>query len=206
WELAAKYAGKAAAKGIPKAAELFKQYDLKRLENASNPGQSEIPVKVPSPEDTLTPEERIGLVNTPSDPHIVQTPPSTTPVVVSGIGKEALSKARDALRLRHDVKGAIAQYQLAAESGEIAAQRELAELFYEGSFVDRDYHSAIKWFRQAADAGDAASQRYLGAMYFIGKGLAKDKREAAKWLRLAAAQGDALAQDQLKMVERLIPR
>jgi TPR repeat protein len=64
----------------------------------------------------------------------------------------------------------------------------------------------LKWFRQAADSGDAASQRYLGAMYFIGKGLAKDKLEAAKWLRLAAAQGDALAQDQLKMVERLLPR
>lgn len=206
WELAAKYAGNAAAMGIPKAAERFKEYELKRLENASNPGQSEISVNVPSPENTLTPEERVGRVVTPPDPSIVQSPISTTPAVVPNVGKEALTNARYALRLRHDVKVAVAQYRLAAESGEIDAQRELAELYYEGSFVDRDYHSAIKWFRQAADAGDAASQRYLGAMYFIGKGLAKDKKEAAKWLRLAAAQGDALAQDQLKMVERLIPR
>jgi TPR repeat protein len=158
-------------------------------------------VKVPEPEDTLGPRERLPTP-VPSENQPQPPFPAATPET----GKEALAQARDALRLRHDVITAVTHYQIAAEAGNVDAQRELGELFYEGSFVDRDYHSALKWFHKAADAGDSSSQRYLGAMYFIGKGLAKDKQQAAKWLRLAAAQGDALAQEQLKMLERLIPR
>ena len=212
WELAANYAGRAEALGVPGAGPLYLEYDRKRRETPSTAGQPPLGVKVPDPEDTLGLRERLPVyppaVVTPSPRVPPVSPPITfqPPAGVDSPTKKTLSQARDALRLRHDVKTAVALYQTAAQAGNLDAQRELGELFYEGSFVDRDYHSALKWFRQAADSGDAASQRYLGAMYFIGKGLAKDKLEAAKWLRLAAAQGDALAQDQLKMVERLLPR
>ncbi len=210
WELAAKYAGRADALGVPEAAALYLKYDRNRRETPSTTGQPPLGVKIPEPEDTLGPRERLP---TGSPPGIVSPPrvpsPPVSPTVSSATGISAtknLAEARDALRLRHDVKTSIALYQTAAEAGNVEAQRELGELFYDGSFVNRDYRTALKWFNLAAGSGDATSQRYLGAMYFIGKGLAKNKREAAKWLRLAAAQGDALAQEQLKMVERLLPR
>ena len=202
WELAAKYAGMAAALGVPKANELFQEYERNRLATASNLSQPPLGVKVPEPEDTLSPHE----VNPPAPVEVPSPSPVTPPLQLNPSAKKALAQARDALRVNHDVKTAVALYNVAAEAGDLEAQRELGELYYEGSFVDRNYHLALKWFHKAANAGDAPSQRYLGAMYFIGRGLAKDKQAAAKWLRLAAAQGDALAQEQLKMVERLLPR
>ncbi|MFP6901220.1 MAG: tetratricopeptide repeat protein [Opitutales bacterium] len=204
WELAAMYAGQAAALGVPRSADLFKEYDRKRREAPPIGTRLPLGTKVPEPEDTLAPDERISP--SPVSPSPIPSPSPAVPTVSDPAANKALLQARDALHVKHDVKTALSLYQTAADAGVVVAQRELGVLFYEGSYVDRDFHSALKWFRKAADAGDAPSQRYLGAMYFIGKGLAKDKQEAAKWLKRAAAQGDALAQEQLKMVERLLRR
>ncbi len=202
WELASKYAGMASALGVPKAKELFEEYERNRLADKANSSQSPLGIHVPEPEETVSPHE----TQPPVSPEPVSPTPITPSVSANPSSKKALAQARDALRLNHDVKAAVIFYNTAAETGNLEAQRELGELYYEGSFVDRDYHLALKWFLKAGEAGDAPSQRYLGAMYFIGKGLPKDKQAAVKWLRLAAAQGDALAQEQLKMVERLLPR
>jgi TPR repeat protein len=203
FELAAKYAGMAALSNVPKAKELFQEYEIKWRESGTRPPQPPLEVVVPEPEDTLGPQEGRSIL----PPTTLARPPDPLPrpPVQSNVAtQEILTKAQTALRLNNDVRTALILYQEAADAGNVMAQREFGELYYEGSFVARDYHAALKWFRKAADGGDAAAQRYLGAMYFIGKGLAKDKQEAARWLRRAAAQGDTLAQEQLKMVERLL--
>ncbi len=193
WQKASEHAGRAEALGVPGAADLFQQYDRKRQEAETSFPEPEIT----QPSDQLDPPDRA-----PQPPAIDSSPPITT----SPQAEESLRQARDALFRKHEVETALAHLQAAISAGSLEARRELAQLYYDGKFVDRDLHLALKWFLQAAEAGDATSQRYLGVMYFIGKGVAKDKLEGVKWMRRAAAQGDELAKQQLPVFERAIKR
>jgi uncharacterized protein len=85
----------------------------------------------------------------------------------------------------------------AAEAGHVAAQENLAGLYYHGQGVAQDYAAALKWFRLAAQAGEAPAQRMVGVFYQNGYGVLQDYAETAKWFRKAAEQGDAPSQSGL---------
>ena len=78
-----------------------------------------------------------------------------------------------------------------AEQGDADAQALLAEVYYNGRGVRRDYEEALRWARLAAEQGNVRGQSLLGAAYYSGNGVARDPAEAARWARLAAEQGDA---------------
>ena len=81
--------------------------------------------------------------------------------------------------------------RLRAEQGDADAQALLAEVYYNGRGVERDYGEALRWARLAAEQGNVRGQSLLGAAYYSGNGVVRDPDEAARWARLAAEQGDA---------------
>ena len=89
---------------------------------------------------------------------------------------------------------AVKWYRKAADQGNVKAQISLANMYYIGDDVLKDYKKAAKWFRKAAEQGYVSAQYNLGVLYENGDGVLKDYKEAAKWYHKAADQGDAEAQ------------
>ena len=88
-----------------------------------------------------------------------------------------------------------------AESGDAAAQFDLAQ-FYEREASKarserrtlRDQKQAFDWYTRSAEQGFSKSQFNLGRVYFHGHGVAQDKDLAVGWQIKAAEQGLAEAQ------------
>ena len=96
------------------------------------------------------------------------------------------------------VHAQVAEVQkLAAERGNVAAQRILGSMYATGEGVPKDFVEAARWYRKAAEQGDPAAQGILGSMYATGRGVPKTLTEAVGWYRKAAEQGNALAQGSL---------
>jgi hypothetical protein len=73
-----------------------------------------------------------------------------------------------------------------AQSGDPAAQYELAGFYHYGYVGANDYKKALKWYRASARQGYADAMVGLSVMYLGGQGVGKDPREAFVWLNLAA--------------------
>jgi TPR repeat protein len=86
---------------------------------------------------------------------------------------------------------------IGAEAGDRVSQSELADVYYEGRGVARNFSRAFYWYRQAASAGDARAEEQLGWMYTRGIGTTVDRAAAAHWFRVSAAKGDARAENYL---------
>ncbi|MBQ7501887.1 sel1 repeat family protein [bacterium] len=83
---------------------------------------------------------------------------------------------------------------LKAEEGDVIAQCNLADSYYDGNGTEKDFAKAAYWYKQAAEQGEAYAQFMTGLCYFRGEGFSQSYDEAIKWYRLAAEQGDANAQ------------
>ena len=75
--------------------------------------------------------------------------------------------------------------RMAAESGHVQAQCDLAELYEKGLGTKRDLHQAVVWYTRAANADDPAAQNRLGEMYRDGVGVKKDMKAAERWFAKA---------------------
>lgn len=93
-----------------------------------------------------------------------------------------------------DTAYAIDCLRKAAELGHREAQFDLAEDYYAGHCLERDYEEAAKWYIKAAERGHAQAQFSLGWCYFNGTGVARDLDKAAQWYRKSASQDYAAAQ------------
>ncbi len=85
----------------------------------------------------------------------------------------------------------IADLKTKAESGDAAAQLQLAKDYEFGKGVKADRFEAADWYMKAAKAGNAEAQNTTGVMLRTGYGGRKDPEEALKWFRAAAKQGYA---------------
>lgn len=79
-------------------------------------------------------------------------------------------------------------YQLAADSGNLAARTRLAWMYEAGRGVERDLGQAAQRFMQAAQAGHAEAQYATAVMYRTGRGQPKDREQSLRWLQRAAEQ------------------
>jgi TPR repeat protein len=93
-----------------------------------------------------------------------------------------------------DDRMAIMWLRLAAEQGNLDAQKELAYSYENGLGIEKNPELANAWYRKAALKGDALIQVQLGFQYHEGKGVAQDDVEALRWFRLAAEQGNMMSQ------------
>jgi TPR repeat protein len=85
-------------------------------------------------------------------------------------------------------------FQKAADLGHRDAQYFLANLYYNGAGVKKDFSEAAKWVQKAAEQEHEDAQFRTGVLYRDGVGVNKDYREAARWFRRAAEKGHRDAQ------------
>ncbi len=79
-----------------------------------------------------------------------------------------------------------------ANDGDKSAQSDLAQRYYYGDGVAKDYQEALKWFKLAAETYLDA-KCYVGYIYYHGEGVAQDYQEAIHWFKKAADNGSARA-------------
>jgi TPR repeat protein len=72
-----------------------------------------------------------------------------------------------------------------AENGNLDAQINLANMYFDGSGVPQDYKESVKWYRLAADRGSVDAQIALGFLYEYGDAVPQDYVQAYKWFDLA---------------------
>ena len=93
-----------------------------------------------------------------------------------------------------------------AESGDAAAQFELAQYYVIKASKARgqkralrDQKRAFDWYSSAAEQGFAKAQFDLGRMYILGLGVTQDRSQGVDWQVKAAEQGLAYAQYDIGM-------
>ena len=92
---------------------------------------------------------------------------------------------------------AAADFQRAADGGDIDALFALATLFENGTGLPLDLARAAATMKQAADQNHVGAEVEYAIMLFNGKGVAKDETEAAKYFQKAAWQGNPIAENRL---------
>jgi TPR repeat protein len=86
----------------------------------------------------------------------------------------------------------IFKWQLkAAELGDHTAIITVAQAYFEGMGVEKNYPEAIKWYSKAAEDGHVDSMVKLAQIYTNGVGTPIDYEKAAKWYMKAAENGSA---------------
>jgi pentatricopeptide repeat protein len=75
-----------------------------------------------------------------------------------------------------------------AESGDVDAQYELAQKYYNGDEVERNIEKALHWYTKAAEQGDSACQ-YALACHYCREGKYK---KAKYWVEAAIKNGHAI--------------
>jgi uncharacterized protein len=79
------------------------------------------------------------------------------------------------------------------EPRSIEQEIKLANDYFAGRGVERDFKQSAYWFEMAAKRGDPQAQVQIGYFYEAGIGVAKDPERAAHWYQLAASDGLASA-------------
>lgn len=84
-----------------------------------------------------------------------------------------------------------------AEKQDVEAQVFMANCYYIGNVVPKNYSNAVKWFRKAADKGNPYAEYMLGNCYYYGNGVLMNRKQAVTWYRKAADQEFAKAENDL---------
>lgn len=82
-----------------------------------------------------------------------------------------------------------------AEAGDMQAQFEMGEFYYQGERTERDLDQAIKWYEQASVQGHPDAQYRLGLMHIDGEGVERNLPQAYIILKMAAVNGQDAAMD-----------
>lgn len=83
----------------------------------------------------------------------------------------------------------------AAEAGDLQAQYEMGEFFYQGERVERDIDKALVWFERASIQGHPRAQYQLGLMHYQGEGVTRNLPQAYIILKMSAVNGEEAAMD-----------
>ena len=94
---------------------------------------------------------------------------------------------------KKDVNKLIKLLEFKANNNNIESIKRLANYYYSGIGVEKDYVTAIEWYKKAASLGDSWSKNRLGEMFRDGKGVQSDPAIAAEWFMKSAKQGNITA-------------
>ncbi len=95
------------------------------------------------------------------------------------------------------------------KAGDPVAEHRTAELYEEGTCVDRDDAKAFDHYSVAIDAGHLRSAFRLGLLYYDGRGVAQDLEAARYWFKAAALSMVASSYEpgeRLNYASHLMPR
>ena len=82
----------------------------------------------------------------------------------------------------------------AAAKGDAVKLRDLAELYYTGKGVGRNYTEAYKAYLSSAEKGDVLSEATVAWMLRNGQGASKDYKKSLEWYTKAAEKGHVESQ------------
>jgi TPR repeat protein len=88
----------------------------------------------------------------------------------------------------------------AAETGDVAAQYKLSQMYYLGQGVAKSLPESVNWARKAAERGHADAMYALGCAYYDGEGVARNLPEAVRWFREGAKRGSLESQYNLAVM------
>ena len=83
----------------------------------------------------------------------------------------------------------------AAEAGDMQAQFEMGEYYYQGEYTEQDLPKALTWYEQASVQGHPDAQYRLGLMNQNGEGVPRNLQQAYIILKMAAINGQDAAMD-----------
>jgi S1-C subfamily serine protease len=109
---------------------------------------------------------------------------------------DEMADARAALNTK-DYKHAIGLLRPLADRGNLAAEHELAVLYFRGLGTDPDQAKGLKLFQAVAATGNAEAEKDLGVAYQTGGPGVGNDVEAVKWFRASADQGNVQAETYL---------
>ena len=106
---------------------------------------------------------------------------------------------------RKDYAGAVAKWQIVADTGDREAQSLLGMMHLFGQGTPQSYPKAILWLRRAAAQGEPKAQFKLGTLNASGQsyksqGLERDYQKAAMWFIIAEEAGHPEAGKSLKKI------
>ena len=87
-----------------------------------------------------------------------------------------------------------------AQSGDLAARRNIGHLFRHGRGVRQDKPRALAFYQDAGRAGLVSAQLNAAFMHLNGEGTDADATQAAFWFHMAAAAGAPIAQYNLGLM------
>jgi TPR repeat protein len=131
------------------------------------------------------------------------------PLLASASGNSLLIPALGSCSLNtapEELPAALEACQQVALKGDLQAQFELGEFYYDGKRVERDLGQALKWFEQASLQGHAQAQYRLGMMFFHGEGVPANNVQAYIVLKMAAVNGSDEAMDSADLIATQMPR
>lgn len=100
----------------------------------------------------------------------------------------------------NELKAAVASFKKAAEAGNASACCNLANCYYYGIGVAKNYNEAVKWYMKAKDH-DARAFRGLGSCFLNGYGVAADVKTALQLYQKGLVAGDGRAGNPLGLYQ-----
>jgi hypothetical protein len=110
----------------------------------------------------------------------------------------SLMLANDMVKQAGEVVSMVKALEEKAKHGHADAQYRLANLYYYGKAVNKDYKSALYWLKQASTSDYAPAQYLIGKMFREGLGVSQDIPTATRYFTFAANQGYSPAIEMLK--------
>lgn len=101
----------------------------------------------------------------------------------------SIKEAND-LYVQGQYKAAMTLYlDIVEKTQSVEAMYNIANMYYLGQGVLKDYKIAYDWYERAADKGDALSMYNISLLYERGEGVRQDDRDSFKWCEKAAKSG-----------------
>jgi len=83
----------------------------------------------------------------------------------------------------------IEKIKVRAENGNVQAQTTLANWYYDGVCVEKDWEQSFKWNEKAAANKSKVAMYNLGWLYYNGEGVKQDKAKGIELFRLTGEMG-----------------
>lgn len=99
-----------------------------------------------------------------------------------------------------DYSVAFERYNQLAEAGDVRAQYDLSQMYFQGIGGQNDTQRAWHWLLSAAGGGNVAAMVKLGSIYESGVGAERDHASAAQWYLRAARRGDPVGRFNLALL------
>lgn len=132
----------------------------------------------------------VCLVALLTSPTLLAQEQTGNPLLISTDERCALNRVDDA-----SLDLALSTCREIASDGDLQAQYEMGEFYYQGERVERDIEKALEWFERASIQGHPRAQYQLGLMHYQGEGVNRNLPQAYIILKMSAVNGEEAAMD-----------